>query len=60
MEEIAFHDEEGVSGLEVPGGSLRSFGFSPDGERLLCGCDSWDDPRHPHADLPARLVGWKR
>jgi WD40 repeat protein len=51
-------DTEG--GYEVDGGPLRAFAFSPDGKRLVCGCERWDNPSRPKTNVPSRLVSFTR
>jgi WD40 repeat protein len=46
--------------LEVPGGPLRVFALSPDGKRLMCGCE-WIRASTPRRhDIRSRLVGFAR
>jgi WD40 repeat protein len=47
-------------GYEVDGGPLRAFVFSPDGKRLVCGCERWDSPDRPKLSVPSRLVSFTR
>lgn len=53
-------DDGDECGLEVDAGPLRAFAFSPDGKRLVCGCERWENPSRPNLAVPSRLVGFTR